>query len=260
MDEQSAPTPQQLQGLSVNFQGLKNNPEKIEYLKEIAQSDNVGMILCCETWLDENIDNVEVGIPGFNVFRTDRKHRIRGGSAIYLKKNFCVDESRLLKFCNDVCEVTALIIEDCDIALISLYRPPDTCSSEFKEALDAVKLWFEENCTDNTHVLFYGDFNFPWLSWYKLESSDTLGHTLKPGSTNDEKKQSKELLSFMSSNFLLQTVHELTNNCNTVDLQFTNSDIFSSPYVMPTTISDHDFLCWSVNLMLNNNQPASNAG
>ena len=49
----------------------------------------------------------------------------------------------------------------------------------------------------------------------------------------------------MSSNFLFQTVHETTNGCNTLDLQFVNSDIFTSPYVMPTTFSDHDLLCWN---------------
>ena len=216
------------------------------------------MILCCETWLNGDIDDDEIGIPGFNIFRTDRKKHVRGGSAIYLKKNFCVDKSRMLNYSNSVCEVTTLIIEDCDVALISFYRPPDTSSPEFLEALAEVKIWFQENCTDNTHVLWYGDFNFPWVSWHKLDSSDTLGYTLLPGSTNDQKKQSKELLSFMSSNFLVQTVHELTNDGNTVDLQFSNSDVFSSPYVMPTSISDHDFLCWTVNLILNNDQPASN--
>ena len=150
-----------------NIQGLKNHPEKIKHLQEITVSENVCMLFVCETWLDDSVMDKEVNIQDFNLFRSDRDGRIRGGSAIYLKNEFCVDRSRCLFFSNGVCEVTALMIEDYDIALICFYRPPDTSSSEFNEALSEVKVWFQENC-DNTHVMCFGDFNFPWLTWNKF--------------------------------------------------------------------------------------------
>ena len=242
-------TPPQLRGVSCNIQGLKNRPDKIKHLHELSVSENICMFLCCETWLDSTVFDKEINIPGFNLFRSDRIGRIRGGCAIYIDNKFCVDKARCLTFSNGVCEVTALIIEELDIALICFYRPPNTQYANFNEALTQVKLWYTKNCFDNTHVMFFGDFNFPWVSWQKYElSENAISYSIKPGSTTEQKKQFKELYSFMSSNFLFQTVHEPTNGCNTLGLQFINSDIFSYPFVMPTSFSDHDFLCWDVNI------------
>ena len=78
-------------------------------------------------------DDAEVAIVGFNLFRSDRQGRQKGGTCIYLR-----DDSvplPILQFSNGVVEALVLKIKEMGTILFSMYRPPDTKFEEFHEAI-----------------------------------------------------------------------------------------------------------------------------
>ena len=83
------PVNEQFYGISLNIQGLTN--KKVTYLKDSCTETKVFAICLCETWLNPDIENNEIGIDGYHLYRADRVNRARGGTAIYLNKNFPVN-------------------------------------------------------------------------------------------------------------------------------------------------------------------------
>ena len=80
----------------MNIQGMKPSKnskggwklpkirEMIEDLNEKKQS--VPFIALCETWLKPEVTDAEVQIDQYEIFRSDRTQRLRGGVAIYAHK------------------------------------------------------------------------------------------------------------------------------------------------------------------------------
>ena len=247
----NAPPLLHMTGLHLNIQGITN--KKLDCLRECCSVENIFAICMCETWLNTNIDSKEVAIKNFKLFRSDRKSRIRGGSAIYLNQRFAVDNNSIMSFSNSYCEVIALHVKQENIALITIYRPgQSTHVAQFKEVMTKVENWLECYCNDETHTLIFGDFNFPYLKWKKYEHVD-LTYSVIPvaesGATCSTQEQGKLLLDIMETNFFAQKVLDTTRKGkNTLELIFTNSDIFGDPIVYPNAISDHDTLQWSINM------------
>ena len=72
-----------------SFITIENNPSnkicKITLLQELVHLGNYEVICICETWLNETVLDSEL-LPGFNVFRKDRKGKIGGGVLIAVKE------------------------------------------------------------------------------------------------------------------------------------------------------------------------------
>lgn len=237
-------------GLGLNIQGLRST--KLNILREQCATEDIFTICLCETWLDSSICDEEVGIPGYQLYRCDRKSRSRGGTAIYLKDYLVVNKNDFLNFSNDYCEVCAVYIQKQNIALISVYRPPGTSTHNFSEALSTIEEWIQEHLTSSTETLIFGDFNFSHLKWSRTESSDILEEVVIPSrqlnvsASSALQEQANRLLDFADNNYLMQTVSECTRGKNFLDLVFTNGDCFGSPNVFDNVISDHKSVIWPV--------------
>ena len=113
-----------------------------------------------------------------------------------------------------------------------------------------IEIWLECQCDNDTDVILFGDFNFPYLKWSKYEHDDktiSIVPIAKTGATTSTQEQGKLLLDMMDANFFSQRVVESTRKGkNTLDLIYTNSDIISEPVVHSNAISDHDTLHWSI--------------
>lgn len=57
---------------------------KIDQIGHIVKSLNVDCLSVNETWLDKSIDDSEISLPGYLVFRSDR-NRSGGGVALYIR-------------------------------------------------------------------------------------------------------------------------------------------------------------------------------
>ena len=100
--------------------------------------------------LDHN--EAELQIPGYKIFRSDRKRinrsnrgRLSGGVATYVRDDIAANIEISLAFSNGVVEALCLYCKSNNFMIINLYRQPDvssskhrSTSSEFKSALNAI--------------------------------------------------------------------------------------------------------------------------
>ena len=121
------------------------------------------MIALTETHLSEDIEDNEIDIKGWSLFRSDRKSRKCGGTILYVKEGIPVTEES--GFSNSYCEIIATFLPSKNTAVVSLYRPPGCPTEKFMEALGFLEKWL--NKIQNNYVApnFYitGDFNLKFL-------------------------------------------------------------------------------------------------
>ena len=241
----------------ISFNCRKITRIKLDYLRELAKNDNslLGFLLN-ETGYQEQ-SNTEVNINGFKVYRADRLKREGGGAAIYVN-NFFVNQLKVLSYSNDTCEAAGVIVEKENLALLALYRPPNTISYKLYQMLKAVKDWLATACNDQTEIVIYGDFNFRNLKW-KMGDTNLISN-LVPGSLKNVQFQIEETLEFMSSFYLEQKVSSPSRGINFLDLMFTNSYSLKEIAVVDvdTSISDHRLIEWAVNVGHSLNKPCQN--
>lgn len=73
----------------LNARSLKNR-EHLAQIKELVNDVNLDVLAVSESWLKSSTTNAEVEIPGYKIYRLDRKHKKGGGVCIYLRKEFKV--------------------------------------------------------------------------------------------------------------------------------------------------------------------------
>lgn len=144
---------------------------KVDVIGAWADDHDLDVIGVCETWLNSSIDNSEVSIPGFRLYRKDRndvREGRGGGVLIYVKDTLrsCLCD----KMNDEKCEAIfiKILCSNFDLLIGNCYRSPVCPQQEFESLL---KLFCE---IKDTRVLIMGDFNFPGINWEML-SSDAHG-------------------------------------------------------------------------------------
>ena len=79
-----------------------------------------------------------------------------GGTAIYVRDEYTVLRSE--KSSNGIVECQLVKIEELQLTLINMYRPPGSDIPSFQEALDKLTNWLED---DKYELVMVGDFNMP---------------------------------------------------------------------------------------------------
>ena len=107
-------------------------------------------------------------IKNFTAYRSDRTCENKtkgGGAAIYLKNWF---NTRLMTaYQVESCEIVAVIIENINIINIVIYRPPDTCYSDFAKSNDQNWRYIIQDGYTGTNSGCYRWFQlyFHWMEW-----------------------------------------------------------------------------------------------
>ena len=118
-----------------------------------------------ETWLADCVQDRELYVEGFNIFRGDRPSQIKtkgGGILIATPALYNVVE-----YCPFYCSVSfeAISLRLCFatsvIFLIVLYRPPNAVSE--KVFVKEFKEYYYNNKFEKKSVIILGDFNFPTI-------------------------------------------------------------------------------------------------
>ena len=145
-----------------------------ELLAEIKRN-NPDIIFLTETWLKLDINDAIITIPGYTLFREDRKvlkddgkTRRGGGVCIYIKSTIqghsvaCTRAENQLK---NVSELDSVWVEfkilSLKLLLGCVYRPPScsaTDNTKFCEELGRVG-------TNGVTKIIFGDFNYPDIDW-----------------------------------------------------------------------------------------------
>ena len=64
--------------LFLNIEGLlkgKPKQKKMDFIREIAKTDKPAIMVATESHLDKDIDNNEIALPKYSVYRSDRLKR-----------------------------------------------------------------------------------------------------------------------------------------------------------------------------------------
>ena len=95
---------------------------KIDEIRTTLLNKRIDIFACCETWLNKDIDDQLVHVPGFSCHREDRRHRIGGGVAVWIRDSiFC--QRRLVRPMIGV-ECLFLLLCQLRILFVVMYIPP----------------------------------------------------------------------------------------------------------------------------------------
>lgn len=110
--------------------------QKMELVRIWVKSTGMDVVIISETWLSKSINNEDINIFGYNLYRSDRPKK-DGGVAIYVKSRFNTSIVLSQSICKQM-EFLALNVEiakSLSIAVVGCYRPP----SASKAALYSIK-------------------------------------------------------------------------------------------------------------------------
>ena len=152
--------------MSLNANRLICKRKKLSEISATANMAHTSAMCIQETWNMDEFKSVETHIPGFVEHRSNRKNRMGGGTAIYVRDEYTVVKSE--KFSNGIVECQLVKIEELHLSLVNIYRPPGSDISSFREALDKLSTWLED---DRYKLVMMGDFNLPEAgSWSEIET------------------------------------------------------------------------------------------
>ena len=224
----------------LNIQGLiptatSNSKWKIPYTSDtILNSEGIScpFMSITETWTKSYIRDAQLHIENYNIYRSDRNMRSRGGAMLYIHESLPVSNSEI--FDDATCEGVSCVLESIKFIVVSVYRPPDATHS-FKNLLCSLQKFMDSINSDEFTIYITGDFNFPNINWETLTATQTLG--------SQNSQSSEALIGFMERNFLNQIVRSPTRYSNILDIVLTNSgrDIIEVNSA-PTLLSDHNLV------------------
>ena len=180
------------------------------------------MIICLtETRVTEDVNDFEIDILGYQLYRVNSENRHTGGVIIYIKK--CIDLLKVEQYQlqkNYWFIVLRISIFEKIYLIGNVYRSPSGSCSEF---LTFFNNWCE-NFEDRYPVIIMGDFNINWL----VNST-----------------YSSKLKKIANDSGFVQNVNEVTHQTDQggslIDLVFTSSklSILSCQVVQMPRIGDH---------------------
>ena len=128
------------------------------------------LILITETWLHSDIPDVQLSLPGYCIFRKDRKsdNDRHGGVLIAAKfnlnpRNVCTETDIEVAFIN-------LIINGTKIKVGVAYRPPSLNATMSHNFINVIR----DQMNNSDKFMIFGDFNFPGIDWRTRSHSSNI--------------------------------------------------------------------------------------
>ena len=150
-----------LQGLKCVHQNIRNLLNKLDEIRYIINTlkSRIHLILFTETWLNSSVLDEEVSIPGYTVFRKDR--RSKGGGVIMYTRD---DLSVIRRSDLERPDVEGLWLEitlpkSRSFIFGTFYRPPSSSKHTNPNLMNVFSDTIESLSVENKEVLVLGDFN-----------------------------------------------------------------------------------------------------
>ena len=230
-----------------NIAGLytRTHKEKVSMLFERAEENNSFIIAITESHLRKDIQDAEISMPGFQLYRADRTEGIRkGGVVVYLKNEYARGAQVLSSGSNGVVEWVSMYLQPQNTLFICLYRPPTCEVAKFQEVVQQLNRDIDGLGTPAPNVLLCGDFNFPAIRWDREEVSAGAAY---------RSEQARTLIEFAAEHSLEQYVKAPTRIENILDLFFANNEeMVVDLNVHENSISDHKLVIAEIALSLIN--------
>ncbi|BHF66677.1 hypothetical protein SprV_0200969900 [Sparganum proliferum] len=197
------------------------------------------MISLRETWLNQQVDNRELTIPGYQLFRIDRSGLQGGGVLTYVKHGLIVSDKTDKLSCTS--EAILLPIKapgSPSLDVLAVYRPPRN-----DPTVDARLIEDLERFSIRSNVLIMGDFNAPLIDWSSACASG-------PDHAFDRRLLDMTLKLFLTQHVSFRTRVREGQQSDCLDLLLTKS-LDSTDEVQclpPLGRSDHVVLLWEYSI------------
>ena len=218
----------QSRGLKVGHLNIRSIYNKIDSLKLLLNEKPFDIFTISETWLNSDIIDGEISIPGYTFSRNDRNGRSGGGTLAFVRDAIPYKTRNDLlssMFKSTVIEITRPKTKS--LFIFTIYKAPDQLLESLTEELDTAL-----SCiSSEAEVILLGDFNVNFLA-----TKNDASRALK-----------RKLLSFTSMYNLEQLIDKptrITENSSTlIDLLFANNNhrIVASG-VLHVNLSDHSLI------------------
>ena len=145
----------------------KQNKSKTPVLLELLEEEKIFIAAITETHLKPCVKNAEFlnQNQNYNVLRTDRISRVRGGVALITHHS--LSTTVLVSHSTQYCEVLTISIDELQLLITVIYRPP-ICPKEqkhFPTILEKVNEVLSNSKFASYTSVILGDFNFPFIKW-----------------------------------------------------------------------------------------------
>ena len=194
-------------------------------------------ILMCltETHLHSDIEDAEVTIVGYEIFRADRsKGKKKGGVAAYVRTDVAHHTRLMSSGSNGEAEYVVLHIAKWNLVVVTLYRPPGCTTEKFIEVTEIIRSNIRSIGNPEPTIVITGDFNLPNIEWNRYSIY---------GGTSPDRTQADALFRLVDELLLRQIVENATRGDNILDLFLTNNDdLVSNIQIEDTIMSDHRIL------------------
>nr|VZI31187.1 unnamed protein product [Spirometra erinaceieuropaei] len=185
---------------------------KLDELKIHICELSPDIVSLTETWMSENVDDRELVLPGFQLFRRDRRERQGGGVVTYVKHGLLVSEKTEQFACSaETIWLTIRVPGSHSLEVLTVYRPPRSdpeADARLLEELGRFSLRLD--------VLIMGDFNAPLIDWSSL-------YARGPELAFDRRFLDMALRSFLTQHVLFPTRAREGQQSNCLDLVLTKS-------------------------------------
>ena len=221
----------------LNIQGFTPDANSVQYWKRDYLSNYIlnsnlfyPLIALTETWIDPHHEDAQIHMKNYNILRSDRLNRERGGALLYVHETIIVTCTET--YDDGICQAILFKSSPIKLLVACIYKPCDASDISFINLLAFLQEHISntENCDAYTKIIL-GDLNFPNL--WKVGSEQANGTTTSEN----------QILNFMNNNFLCQYVDVATRQNNILDVLLSNNDrlvqhILSEKH----KISDHNLV------------------
>ena len=177
----------------------------------MSSVNKVLVIALTETWLKPFMKDAQINFEGYNVYRSDRRVRERGGALLYISNDIPVTHTTT--FDDAICQAVFCCCSSTKSILVCAYKPCDASESSFCNMIDFINRSINETTNHSSYtIIVMGYFNFPDL--WKVGQNDVTAKS----------KSEHYLLNFMSDHFLCQYIDQPTRSSNILELLLTNNE------------------------------------
>lgn len=149
-------------GIQFGFINIQHLHPKLDQIPTLINRNgrNVDIFGCCETFLNDTYQNLEITVPLYNTIRRDRLNKAGGGIAIYINENIPFNRRNELE-----CDyIEAIWIElvlpfTKNILVCAVYRPPNSRVIWYGHCHEMISKAYS-SCME---IIMIGDFNIDYL-------------------------------------------------------------------------------------------------